>query len=144
MRIRYYIVLMFLIIFSKAAKASELALKRPSLVIVYPVAEKATSVKDQEESSEAASDFYYYAAKIQKAMANRQSVDLVSSKASHFSFANRTQKTLSRKQLQGLGFIFYKPNSKPFVFEGVATDEDVVCKAATYFQIKVDGYECAL
>jgi hypothetical protein len=121
-----------------------LVLKKPSLVIVYPLAEKSTSVKEQEELADADADFYYYASKIQKAMANSKTIAIVNSKANLFRFANKTQKSLSRKQLEGLGFIFYKPNSKPLVFKGVATDEDVVCQATIYFQIKVDGYECAL
>ena len=141
----FYLVALFMFLaFGQLAQATELVLSKPSIVIVYSSPEKARSAKEGEENAEADADFSFYTLKIQKAMASIKGITIIKSKANQFRFANSDEKPVSHNDLHGLGFIFYKPQTKPVIFKGVATDEDVVCEASKFFEIKVKGYECGL
>ena len=113
---------------SAAGPLPALTLDRPSVVVVFT---PDTDVPAMERTSEGfddfISDFDLYSSSLATRLRGRQDVAFISSSAMTFIFKGAEHRPVTRKALSGYGFIIYVPGQSPTIFEGAATDSDVLC-----------------
>lgn len=113
---------------SAASPQSTLTLDRPSVVVVYtPDADVSAAERTSDGFDDFISDFNLYSSSLASRLRGRQDVAFISSSASKFIFKGAERRPVTRKALSGYGFIIYVPGQSPILFEGVATDADVLC-----------------
>lgn len=112
---------------SAASPQSALILDRPSVVIVFtPDADVPVAERNSEGFDDFVSDFNLYSSSVASQLRGRQDVAFISSSATKFVFIGAEHHPVTRKALSGYGFIVYVPGKSPIIFEGVATDLDVL------------------
>lgn len=113
---------------SAAGPRSTLTLDRPSVVVVFtPDADIPATERTSEGFDDFISDFGLYSSSLASRLSGRQDVAFISSSATKFIFKGAEHQVVTRKALSGYGFIVYVPGQSPVIFEGVATDSDVLC-----------------
>jgi hypothetical protein len=111
-----------------ASPRSALTLDRPSVVVVFTAdADVSLAERSSEGFDDFISDFNLYSSSLASRLHGRQDVAFISSSAGKFIFKGRERQPVTREALSGYGFIIYVPGQAPTIFEGVATDSDVLC-----------------
>ena len=113
---------------SAGSTQSSLTLDRPSVVAVFtPDADVSAADRNSEDFGEFMSDFNFYGSSLASELRGRKDVAFIISSATTFIFKGAEHQPITRKSLSGYGFIIYVPGKPPTIFEGVATDSDVLC-----------------
>jgi hypothetical protein len=111
-----------------ASAQSSLTLDHPSVVAVFtPDADVSAAARNSDDFSEFMSDFNFYGSSRASELRGRKDVAFITSSATTFIFKGAEHRPITRKALSGYGFIIYVPGKPPTIFEGVATDLDVLC-----------------
>lgn len=113
---------------SAASTQSTLTLDHPSVVVVFtPDADVSAADRNSEGFDDFISDFNLYSSSLASELRGHKDVAFISSSATTFIFKRAEHGPITRKALSGYGFIIYVPGKPPTIFEGVATDSDVLC-----------------
>ena len=113
---------------SAASTQSALTLDHPSVVVVFtPNAGVSAADRNSEGFGDFISDFNLYSSSLASELRGRKDVAFISSSAKTFIFKGAEHAPITRKALSGYGFIVYVPGKSPIIFEGVATDSDILC-----------------
>jgi hypothetical protein len=111
-----------------ASTSSVLTLDHPSVIAVFtPDADVSATDRNSEGFADFISDFNFYRSSLASELRGRKNVVFISSSATMFIFKGGERQPVTRKALSGYGFIIYVPGKRPIIFEGVATDSDVLC-----------------
>lgn len=107
---------------------ASLVLSRPSVVVVFTPGSEVTATSRQEPGfDDFIDDFEYYARSLAVALRSDGEVAFYNSSAREIQFAGREHPPVTRQSLSGFGFVVYVPGKDPVIFQGVATDDDVLC-----------------
>lgn len=107
---------------------SDLVLDRPSVVVVFtPDADVPASDKRSGDFNEFISDFNYYSRSLASELQGKKNISFIVSSAKKVVFKGTKYSPITRSSLAGYGVIVYVPGKSPVVFDGVATDDDVLC-----------------
>lgn len=113
---------------SAASTRVALTLDHPSVVAVFtPNADVSAADRNSEGFGDFISDFNFYSSSLSSELQGRKDVSFIISSATTFIFKGAEHRPVTRKALSGFGFIIYVPGKPPIIFEGVATDSDVLC-----------------
>jgi hypothetical protein len=113
---------------SAASTRVSLILDHPSVVVVFtPDADVSVADRNSEGFDDFISDFNDYRSSLASELRGSKDVSFISSSATTFIFKGAEHHPVTRKALSGFGFIIYVPGKPPNIFEGVATDSDVLC-----------------
>jgi len=108
--------------------ASALVLDRASVVVVFtPDSEVTKSTREEPGFDDFIDDFEHYRQSVAAALHDNRDVIFYSSSATKVSFKGGEHSAVTRRSLSGYGFIVYVPGKEPVIFQGVATDDDVLC-----------------
>lgn len=111
------------------AEPAALTLDRPSVVVLStPDAEVSSAEAGTEAFAEFLDDFETYSRAVALALRKSTRVQFIDSNASTVRFLHSAHAPVTRRALSGYGFIVFVPGKAPVVFEGVATDQEVLCE----------------
>ena len=116
--------------FASAASGREphLVLSKPSVVVLYtPDRELSQAELNEPGFADFIDDFQTYQMALAAALKGNRQVQFIATSALAVRLKG-VQKPLSRKALGGFGIVVFVPGKPPAVFEGVATDTDVLCE----------------
>jgi hypothetical protein len=128
----------------KASTSIELRLNSPVVVILLDSpAEQAVQHKLDPNYGESTSDFGYYTNQMLNALKGHKAIKIRWSHAQRVTFPGTKLAPLKRSEIGGgWGYIFFNPGKTPFVVHGVATSDELICRARAMFGIAVEGYKC--
>ena len=105
-----------------------MVLDRIAVVAVFtPDSELSETEKAGDGFADFIDDFEHYRMSVASALNRNIDVAYLDSSATLFLFKGAEHPPVSRKSLSGYGFIIYVPGQAPIIFQGVATDPDVIC-----------------
>jgi hypothetical protein len=108
--------------------ASDLVLEKPSVVVLYtPDADISRVDQNEPGFPDFLDDFQTYQASVASALEGNPQIRYIATTARLVRFKG-TSRTVSRQALGGYGFVVFVPGETPVVFQGVATDHDVLCE----------------
>ncbi|MGY4516299.1 hypothetical protein [Lysobacter sp. HA18] len=110
------------------ARAAELVLSEPTVVVLYPPQRELSAAEMNEpDFTSFIGDFQTYESAVALALRGNPKVRFLSTSVDRIHLKGVRQPVV-RKALGGYGFIVYVPRKPPAIFQGVATDQDVLCE----------------
>lgn len=124
--------------------SSTLRLTKPTIVIlVDSPSEQKRNAKQDPNYNEATGDFGAYTNRMLAVLKGRKEFTILWSHADRVVFSTTSVQPITRTAVGGgWGYVYYSPGKAPMIVEGVATDDELVCRATVMFGIKVEGYKC--
>jgi hypothetical protein len=125
-------------------RSTELALRAPTIVILLDSpSEQRQARKSDQNYDEASGDFGVYTDRMLQALMDYKQITIRWSHAKRVTFPGTSFSPVIRSQVGGgWGYVFFRPGSAPIVVQGVATDDELVCRASALFTLRVEGYKC--
>ncbi|MCL6619304.1 MAG: hypothetical protein K6T33_05890 [Thermomonas hydrothermalis] len=107
---------------------ADLLLSKPSVVVLYtPDRELSQAERNEPGFTDFIDDFQTYQMALAAALKGNRQVQYLVTSAPCVRLKG-VQQPVSRKALGGFGIVVFVPGKPPAVFEGVATDADVLCE----------------
>ena len=104
----------------------ELVLSRPTVLVLFtPDSEMDESERNTQDFQDFIDDFLVYQSSLADALKDNLQVQFKTSTAGRVQLEGA--ETITRAELGGFGVIVFVPGQEPVVFDGVATDADVLC-----------------
>jgi hypothetical protein len=111
------------------AGSAALTLDRPSVVVLStPSSELSLAEVNADGFADFIDDFETYGRALAQALRGNEYVQFIDSNASSVSLLHSARPPITRSSLSGFGIIIFVPGKPPVIFEGVATDHDVLCE----------------
>jgi len=119
----------------QASAPKELRLNAPTIVILLDSPEEqALQHKRDPNYGEASSDFGYYTGQMLDALKRHKEFNIRWSHAERITFPGTRLASLKRSEVGGgWGYIFFKPGKPPVIVHGVATSDELICRASVMF-----------